>query len=105
MRDRELTRKYIAEGFPRKQYIRKKRVYIRDRRDFEIFLHEIIVAIFIIFMMIMLFVNYVHNKNYVPEQIPEHEKRAEIDVDIDSKTDLMAGIPEYKIPKQKEYFL
>ncbi|MBN2367478.1 hypothetical protein JXC34_00540 [Candidatus Woesearchaeota archaeon] len=86
MRDKELTRRYIAEGFPRKPYVKKKRVYIRDRKQFEIFFHEILVVLFIIFMIYMVFTNYVHNQNYAAGAIPEEEKVAEIDVDINKDT-------------------
>jgi hypothetical protein len=73
------TKKYLHESFPRKIYHRG--IVIRPRRPFEIFWQEILFTLFIIFVLIMLAVNYVSNQNYVRQNTTQETERV-IDVGV-----------------------
>ncbi len=83
----EYTRNYVGENFPRKPF--KKGIVIRKRRPFELFLPEILFALFIIFLLIMLAVNYTSNLNYVRQnKTIEPEKEIDIGVNIREESNL-----------------
>ncbi|NTV23924.1 MAG: hypothetical protein HGA85_06160 [Nanoarchaeota archaeon] len=71
----EYTGKYIGDNMPRKPY--KRKFVLRERKPFELYWHEILIALFIIFMLFMLLVNYISTRDYVPQT----SKPVEIDID------------------------
>jgi hypothetical protein len=73
------TKKYLHESFPARIYNRG--IVIRPRKPFEIFWQEILFTLFIIFVLIMLTVNYVSNQSYVRQNITQKTERV-IDVGV-----------------------
>jgi hypothetical protein len=73
------TKKYLHESFPRRSYHRG--IVIRPRKPFEIFWQEILFTLFIIFVLIMLTVNYVSNQNYVRQNVTQKPENV-VDVSV-----------------------
>ena len=73
----EYTSRYVGDSMPKKPYRRK--FVLRDRKPFEIYWHEILIALFIIFMLVMLAVNYVSLR-----EPSEHAKVKPVEIDIDA---------------------
>ncbi len=82
---KEYMRDYIVENIPKSPY---KKIFIRERKPFELFWQEVLVALFIIFMMFMLFINYQSTLNYVPRDTTANEKEVNVGVNIDSDGNL-----------------
>lgn len=73
---------YIKENIPKKSYKYK----IRPRRPGEIFIGEILFALFLIFMLVMLYLNYESNLKYQVEKNITKKEINEIDVNIEINT-------------------
>ncbi|MEM3374024.1 MAG: hypothetical protein QXE31_02265 [Candidatus Woesearchaeota archaeon] len=78
-KNNEQLKSYVKEKFPKKQYVYK----IRPRKPGEIFIGEILFAIFLIFMLIMLYLNYESNLKYQNENKPKTENKSEVDINIE----------------------
>ena len=57
---KEQIKEYVEEDFPKKTYVRRRRIIFRKRKPFEIFFSEILIAGFIIFMLFMVLINYLY---------------------------------------------
>ncbi len=91
--EKEYMPQYIKESFPKK----RQRIYIRERRPFEIFWSEILIMLFIIFMLVMIFMNYMSNLEYQATKTTEEKEISEIDVGI--------GINKENFSSTKQMFL
>ena len=91
----EQTNNYVKETIPSKKY----RYVLKERKGNEIYLSDILIALFIILMMLTLFINYLSNLSSMP--VNETGEK-EVDVNINIKKELSAGpisiSPEYTVP-------
>ncbi len=75
----EYLDKYVKEEMPRKPYKVKPKYNLRKRRKNELFWDEILIALFIVAMLVMIFINYQNQLNY---QAEEQEETREVDVGV-----------------------
>ncbi|MEM4397303.1 MAG: hypothetical protein QW757_01605 [Candidatus Woesearchaeota archaeon] len=76
---REILKKYIKENFPKKKFVYK----IRPRKPGEIFIGEILFALFLVFMLLMLIVNYYTTEKYKMENLNKEKNITEIEINVD----------------------
>lgn len=87
----EQTNNYVKETIPVKKY----RYILRERRGNEIYLSDILIALFIVLMMLTLFINYLSNLSSAPVN---QTSEKEVDVNINIKNNLSCG-PVLILPK------
>src|SRR3989344_393402 len=89
MPKKEYMNKYIREGIPRKRYI-KKGFYLRDRRPYELFWSEVIIAIVILLMVLLVYINSLEVSTG-NEAKAEQEKIINVDVGIEEENSEAKG--------------
>jgi hypothetical protein len=90
----EYTHKYVHENtFPKKTYTLKPKYTLRKRRKNEIFLSEILIALAIIFMLVMLYMNYQSNLNYKTNETTGAEKEVDVNIGISKEKKFSPEMP------------
>jgi uncharacterized membrane protein len=88
---KEQMHSYIHENFPKKRY----KYTIRPRKPGEIFIGEILIALFIALMLIMIYLNYEANLKYQQEK--KQEKEIDIDVEINKESNMKTDLTKFFI--------